>query len=159
MKRTLIYLAICILLISCSTERGTVEIESLSKKVFEALRDDDFGGIKEIIPNKNNYEKIYAMMGSADSIHIDELYAKFLEVSEKDFNNVRSQFPDWDNAVYAHTNEEVNKVDNVSRTLVTTKFTVDNIAYKITFTGAKINGRWYYYEGMQLLKQEEPIPQ
>ncbi len=142
---------------SCSTERGTVEIESLSRKVFDALKANDFGGIREIIPSKGNFTKIYAMQGKKTDVDIDTVYEQFLINCEADFKRIRSAIPNWNDAVYANTNESVGKEDNVSFTTVTAKFRINNEPKRLTFTGAKINGRWYYYAGLQWEVQETEV--
>lgn len=153
--RTQLHIAFLFLFVSCTPQKGTVETQALSKKVFESLRDDDFEGIKEIIPNKSGYEKILSLQGKSAGVNVDKQFAAFLIQCESDFRSVRGAMLDWSNTEYQNTNELTSKEENVANAVITTKFKQGETIRKITFNASKIGGRWFYYSGLQLTQKPD----
>lgn len=155
--RTHLYIAFLFLYVSCTPQKGTVETQALSKKVFESLRDDDFEGIKEIIPNKSGYEKILSLQGKSAGMNADKQFAAFLIQCESDFRSVRGALQDWSGTEYLNTNESTSKDENVAIAVLTTKFRQGDVVRKITFNASKVGGRWYYFSGLTLTEKPEPV--
>ncbi|MFN0275438.1 MAG: hypothetical protein ACKVPJ_06825 [Chitinophagales bacterium] len=155
MNRTTHYFLACFCLFySCTSQKGTVEIDTLSKKVFESLRDDDFGGLREIIPNESGFEKILALQGKDDNGDVEKQFDAFLIQCETDFKAVRSNISDWYGSTYLNTNSQTAKEESVTFSSVTTKFKQGEVNRKISFTAAKIGGRWFYYADLKLHEKD-----
>jgi len=142
----------CCSIIACSPQKGTVEVDSLSRKVFESLRENDFSKVREIIPNKSGFEKIYTMQGFTGDV--DAAFSTFLHQCESDFDSMYNTYNGWSNAVYINTNEVQEKSDMVMMAELTTKIEIDGVVKKISFNGAKVGGRWYYYSNLHWLQQD-----
>lgn len=157
MKHIILFLALTISLNSCTTERGTNEVGSLSRKVFDSLKENDFGGIKEIIPNKSSFEKLKNMQGQNKNNDIDSAYSEFLKLCEAEFFAFRALIPDWKIAVYANTNDEVAKEESATLSKVIAKIKVKEEVKKFTFTAAKINGKWFYFGGLKFIDNTKNV--
>ncbi len=148
MKLYLLTVISVLALSSCSKEEnGTLEIESLSKRVFESLRANDPDKFGEVLPDDKDFKRYFELRNLSGE-NSDDTLQLLKKNSEQDFKTVRSQFQDWDDAIYANTADQTIKADNVTESLITTKFKSGNETKKLSFTAVKINGRWYYSRGL-----------
>ena len=143
MKQLLLILSFIFICTSCDkVERGAGENETLSRKLFDTLRDNDFDKSALLMPDKVTFRKIQEHNGVKVE-DVNKSYDAFLVESENKFNNTYSMFNKWESCKYLHTTSEQGKYGNLPSETVTTKFSGDGGPYKITVTSVKFNNRWY----------------
>lgn len=145
MKQTLILFTTFCLLISCKqTDRGAADTETLSKKLFDTLRDNDIQKSSMLLPDKGTFRKIEEEKGMVyDDIEL--AYQAFSQTAEANFHTVQLALPSWENTVYARSTKIDAKFGKLPTSKVSAKFDADGEAYKFEFTAVKFNNRWFYY--------------
>lgn len=143
MKQTLLIICFISMAISCnSIERGAADNETLSRKLFDTMRDNDFDKSVYLLPDKGTFRKIEEHNGKTHE-DVNIAYEAFLAEAEKKFNESRSMLQQWEGCKYVNTSTLSTKYGNLPAETVTTKFNGAGEPYKITFTAVKFNNRWY----------------
>lgn len=146
MKGLLILLLTCTCFSSCQkAERGTLESEILSKKLFDSVRQNDFDKSTVLMPDGATYRKICKMIGTDTSMPAKIAYDTLVNRSRVHFNTLRTMVADWDDAKYLNSNLTQIKGQNLNLFNVVTKIqSGSNSPCKYGFTASKYNNRWYY---------------
>lgn len=140
--------------ISCnSTEHGTLEHSSLSKKVFDSFKSDDSDKFKQLLPDKVSYKK-YLNLNAKSSTDWEDAYKEFEQIAISGFTDFRKGIEGWEQAIHANYTEVTSKQNNVTSSTITTKLTINNSVVKYSFTAIKINSRWYCVGDFKLLNPE-----
>lgn len=145
MKQILILFTTVCLLFSCKqTERGAADTETLSKKLFDTLRDNDIQKSSMLLPDKGTFRKIEEEKGMVYE-DIDLAYQAFSQTAEANFHTVQLAMPTWENTEYARSTKIDAKFGKLPTSKVSAKFDAEGEAYKFEFTAVKFNNRWFYY--------------
>ncbi len=143
MKQIFLFLSFISIATACNTvDRGAAENETLSRKLFDTLRDNDFDKSVLLMPDKGTFRKIQEHNGNKIE-DVNKVYDEALQEAENRFNDTRSMFGKWETCKYLHATTEGGKYGNLPSETVTTKFSGDGGPYKITCTSVKFNNRWY----------------
>jgi hypothetical protein len=140
----LIYLILCsIFLFGCSqAEKGTLDTNILSKKVFETIKEGDIDRYRLLIPGKSEFARLYDLK-KQDKSMMDEEYQQMRDAQANQFREFRSTLAEWDKTEYANTQGDAVKLENVAETSVVTKIRINGQVEKYQFTARKLNGRWF----------------
>ena len=127
---------------SCNKpEIGAPDNETISRKLFDTMRDNSPDKILSLLPDKGTYKKI---MREWKNIDIPEsAYDSLIMNTEKNFIVTRKMLDDWSGSKYANTHTEMMKEGILQIAKATTKFEIGQEHYKYTFTSCKFNGRWF----------------
>jgi len=147
MKRITLLLLSFIWLLSCNkVEHGSPDNETISKRLFDSLRDNDFEKTESLFPDKGTYRKI---MEQATGVEPHEsAYDSLMTAGERNFDMVRSMLPDWTTTNFSNTHQELSKREALQFGTITSKFELKGEFYKFSFTSAKYNNRWFYLGDM-----------
>ncbi len=146
MKKPLsLILIVFTLLVSCNEpERGTPDVETLSKKLFDLLRDNNMEKSALLLPDRGTFRKTEAEKGNNHE-DINAVYEKFETTAETNFNTVFSMITTWPNCKYNRATTTESKQGKLTTERVVVKFTEGNNAHKFEYTAVRFNNRWYYY--------------
>ena len=151
MKQVFALIVAFSLLSACkSPERGAPEIETLSKKLFDTFRSNDMEKMAILLPDKGTFRKIEAEKNKSYD-NIDAVYDQFLSDANSTNKQIHDAVTTWDKTKYLRSTNELMKEGKLTFAKVSTKFDNNNEPYKIEFTAAKFNNRWYYYGDAQLM--------
>lgn len=132
-----------ILLSSCSSpESGAIELSSLSKKVFDTLKSGDSKKFTLLIPDEISFERYTELANRDSEINLGGV-TEFQNAIVNQFQSFRKELPDMSESSHANYSEEQSKYENITRAVVTTKFTTNGAVTKYNFDAVKLNGRWY----------------
>lgn len=136
---------VCTLFISCkSTDRGALDVETLSKKLFDTVRDNDIEKSAFLLPDKGTFRKILVEQGQEPE-NYNEVYSDFSDLAATNFNQLQSQLNTWENTKFIKEAAVEAKVGKLPTTRVSVKFTDGTQPCKFEFTAVKFNNRWYYF--------------
>jgi hypothetical protein len=143
MKQLFLILSFISICTACNTvERGAAENDTLSRKLFDTLRDNDFDKYVILIPDKGTFRKIQEHNGQ-EMEDVNKVYEEALQTAENRFNDTRSMFGKWETCKFLHNTVEPSKYGNLPSEVITIKFNGDGGPYKVTVTSVKFNNRWY----------------
>lgn len=144
MKQAISIFSIVLLLVSCQQpEHGAPDHETLARKLFDTMRDNDFGKSQLLLPDKGTYRKIEEQNGHP----VNDLtgdYEQFTDSAEMHFNTVREQLMASGTLKYIRSNIEMAPQSNLPAQTVVAKIESDKGPIKFSFTATKFNNRWYY---------------
>lgn len=144
-KSAPILLFVCTLLFSCNQpERGTLDVETLSKKLFDIVRDNDIEKSALILPDKGTFRKIEMEKGNKLE-NLNAAYTNFELTSLANLSNVISMITTWPDCKYQKSTVTESKTGKLSTAKVSAKFADADNVYRYEFTAIKFNNRWYYY--------------
>lgn len=144
MKPILILLFFFNLFTACNKiERGTLDSETSSRKLYDTVRDNAFEKSTYLMPDKGTFRKIEEQK-EQKSVDVNAAYKGFSEMAEQKFNATRSLLAVWDKSKFLHSTVVESKYGNLPAALVTVKFEAEGDPYKFQYTSVKFNNRWYY---------------
>jgi len=142
-----------VMLFSCEkTEKGALDNDTLARRLFSILKDDDYDKAESLIPDKGTYRKIMKEWKNVEAEESE--YERMAEDSKLHYTGVQSMIGGWAGSKYVNTHVEVMKEGALQVAKVTTKFEINTVAYKYTFTSCKYNGRWFYMGDMMWVAKE-----
>lgn len=122
-------------------EIGAIDNETISRKLFDTMRDNDPGKALDLLPDKGTYRKIMKEWKGEEVP--ESAYDSLIMRSESDFILIRKMLPDWSNTKYSNTHTQLMKEGILQVAKTTTKFELNGEFYKYRFTTCKFNGRWF----------------
>jgi len=145
LKPLSLLLIVFTLLVSCNQpERGALDVETLSKKMFDLLRDNNMEKSALLLPDKGTFRKTEAEKGNNDA-DVNLAYENFQAAAETNFNTAVSMINTWNNCKYNRATSTESKLEKLTIARVSVKFTENTNVHKFEYTAAKFNNRWYYY--------------
>ena len=132
-------------IVSCNEpEHGALDPETMSKKLFDAIKNDAADKTALLLPDKGTYRKIEEENGHQYT-DLNAAYEQFENNANANLTAVRGRVSDWSTATFSRAHYTESKLGKVPTARVTTKFDADGQPRKVEFTAAKFNNRWYYY--------------
>ncbi|HAE14322.1 MAG: hypothetical protein H6548_06815 [Chitinophagales bacterium] len=151
--RTCTLILSLLLLVSCnSQEKGSLDNEILSRKIFDNLKSGDLEKYRLLIPGKAEYKRYYDLK-KWDQSSFDQAYDDMRRIQAASFTAFYQDFSDWSVAEYANTQQAAAKTENVAEASLITKIRVNGEVRKYTCKAYKLNGRWYAAGDFQWVPQ------
>lgn len=148
MRLRLIFPILLLAIVSCNEpERGTLDPETMSKKLFDAMKSNSPEKIALLLPDKGTFRKIEEENGHI-LVNLEAGYNGFEKQSSAHLDTVRNKVSNWSSATFTRGNYTESKLGKLPKARVTTKFDADGSPRKVEFTAVKFNNRWYYYGDM-----------
>ncbi len=155
MKQVIVFCIAVSCCFSCQkTERGAPDVETLSRKFFDTLRDGNFSKSEFLLPDKGTFRKIEEQRGVKVS-DTEAAYAEFIKGAEASFDSVRQMVPDWQSTRFLRSTTEAGNAGNLATMIITTKFESGTDHLKYTITGTRFNNRWYYQGDVHWVNKSE----
>lgn len=153
MKQISFFIIMILLLGSCEKpEIGAIDNETISRKLFDTMRDNNPDKALSLLPDKGTYRKIMKEWKNMDVP--EEAYDSLVMQTEMNFILTRKMLADWSETKYANTHTQITKEGILQVATTTTKFDVKGAYYKYTFTTCKFNGRWFSLGDMVWIPKE-----
>jgi len=133
-----------LVLASCRhVEHGTVDPDSMAKKLFDAVRNEDPDRTLSLLPDKGTYRKIAEANDMAPE-DVTKAYEQFIQQATQNLHNTTVKAEDWSQSSFTRANYTESKLGKLPVATVTTKFLLNKEPNKLQFTAVKFNNRWYY---------------
>lgn len=148
MKRALLILGFSMLIVTCDQpEPGAVDNESLSRKLFDVVRDNNFEKSEILIPDKGTYRKI--MKESKGEDISEDAFDQMMTRANANFDSVRNMLPNWPETKFENAQTEFTKQGSMQFATTVVKFEANGDHHKFRYTSCKYNSKWFYLGDMQ----------
>ncbi len=143
MRYAILLFAISLTIFACNQpEPGVIDNETLARKLFAAVKEDDFEQSEQLFPDKGTYRKIMKEWKQVDIS--EETYDSLATAAEMNFNTVKNFLSNWSDTKFVNIHSETSKDGSLQFSNTTTKFEDKGDFYKFSCTTCKYNGNWFY---------------
>ncbi|MEZ5015086.1 MAG: hypothetical protein R2794_12420 [Chitinophagales bacterium] len=124
-------------------ERGAPDCETISRKLFDTMRNNDFEKSELLMPDKGTFRKVSELKGVMLE-DVEQAYDAYTQNALSTFDAAHSFLQDWTNTKYLRSTIETAKVDELTTAAITCKFDAAGKPCKFVCHATKYNSRWYY---------------
>lgn len=148
---------ICSLLVMAAAcdqpEPGAMDNDSLSRKLFDVIRQNNFEKSVILMPDKGTYRKI--IEESRGEQITEDAFDSLLAAANVNFENVRSKTNNWEDLKFQNAQSELIKQGHLQFANTVVKAAHGQEYYKFNFTSCKFNSKWFYMGDLKWIDRDE----